>query len=130
MKTFEQIYRLNESYPYKKSDGSWDTKKLTRWYRGGDKWTPVGQTAESLKDFVSENFAGLYRENAPYDSERYEEAFYMVNDNNEKIFRVELFRCEGLYKLYITKNGKGIKEWKTEDAEHAGAMMEYLFGDL
>ena len=125
MKTFEQI--LKESNPYR-DNNKWNTRNLTRWYSGNK---PVGHKAENLKDFVDSAFNGLHRENSePFYSSTIE-AFYMIDDNNKVKYRVELLKKENnTYELHIMKDSKTIKEWRTDDEEHAGAMMEYLFGDI
>jgi len=124
MKTFEQIY---ESNPYRNKD-KWNTQNLTRWY-SGDK--PVGKRAEDMKDFIEKEFKGLQRENRSSMHDNVEEVFVMVDKDGEQKYRVELINKGDVYELYVDKPGKyGNTFWKTDEAEHAGAMMEYLFGNL
>ena len=120
MKTFEEIYQLREDYPYKKND-QWDEDKLNRWIINGKKDTSVSD----LKQLVS-GYDKEYLEN--YDN--IEERFYLTKYDT-RFYYVELSKRKDYYQLYImdADTKKIIKEYRTDDEEHCGAVMEYLFGD-
>jgi len=127
------LKKINES-TYKDEKG-WNTHNLTRWWKGGGpEWKPAGKKAEDMKELIEKNFKDLYRQNKN-SFDNIVERFYMIDDNDEVKFKVMLVEKE-LYELYVDSTDKYgnnkdlILEWKTDDAEHAGAMMEYLFGDL
>ena len=119
--------RLNEASFFKTYGGNWDTHKLTGMWKGTQPADGIG--AEGWKKWVEEHFEGLYRENK--DSYmNVVEAFEMVDDENKPHYRVELVKKE-LYEIhFLDDKGKLLKEWRAHNEEHAGAMMEYLFGDL
>lgn len=123
-KLFDQV--LQESY---KDKNGWNTRKLTRWWSGD---RPVGKRAEDIKDWVDNCFQGLVRENR--DSfDNVEEFFYMTHpDGDGRKYKVMLINKGHIYELFIDNmDTKEIEiEWRTDSVEHAGAMMEYLFGDL